>query len=81
MFPNLRSEVILGTPWLIKENPNIGWVKSEVKVQRRGQLQYLPLWRDRDSNDEADADSQEVERASVNICSAKAFKRYLRKHK
>ena len=23
VFPNLRSEVILGTPWLIKENPDI----------------------------------------------------------
>ena len=33
MFPKLRSEVILGTPWLIKENPNIDWVKPEVKMR------------------------------------------------
>ena len=38
VFPNLRSEVILGTPWLIKENPDIDWVKPEVKLRRRGQL-------------------------------------------
>ena len=82
MFPNLRFEVILGTPWLSKENPNIDWVKPEVKLRRRGQLQVLPLWRDRDSDDEGDdADSQGGKRARVNMCSAKAFKRYLRKQK
>ena len=37
VFPNLRSEVILGTPWLIKENPDIDWVKPEVKLRRCGQ--------------------------------------------
>ena len=36
VFPNLRSEVILGTPWLIKENPDIDWVKPEVKLRPRG---------------------------------------------
>ena len=46
VFPNLRSEVILGTPWLIKENPDIDWVNPEVKLRRRGQLHVLPLWRD-----------------------------------
>ena len=46
VFPNLRSEVILGTPWLIKENPDIDWVKPKVKLRCRGQLQVLPLWRD-----------------------------------
>ena len=81
VFPNLRSEVILGTPWRIKENPDIDWVEPKVKVWRRGQLHYLPLWRDRDSNNEADVDSQEVERARVNMCNAKAFKRYVRKQK
>ena len=29
VFPNLRSEVILGTLWLIKENPDINWVKPK----------------------------------------------------
>ena len=81
VFPNLRSEVILGTPRLIKENPDIDWVKPEVKLRRRGQLQVLPLWRDRDSDEEADVDSQGGKRARVNMCSAKAFKRYLRKQK
>ena len=81
VFPNLRSQVILGTPWLIKENLDIDWVKPEVKLRRRGQLQILPLWRDRDSNDEADANSQVEKRTRVNMCSAKAFKRYLRKQK
>ena len=79
VFPNLRSEVIMGTPWLIKENPGIDWVKPEVKMRRRRQLQVSPLWRDRDSIDEADADKQEEKSARVNMCSAKAFKRYLRK--
>ena len=81
VFPNLRSEVILGTPWLIKEYANIDWVKPEVKMRRQGQMQYLQLWRDRDSNNEVDADSQEGRRARVNMYSAKAFKRYLRGQK
>ena len=81
VFPNLRSEIILGTPCLIKENPDIDWVKPELKMRRRGQTQYLQLWRDRDSDDEADAASQGGKSARVNICSAKAFKRYLRKQK
>ena len=34
VFPNLRLEVILGTPWLIKENPDIDWVKPKVKMRR-----------------------------------------------
>ena len=38
VFPNLRSEVILGTLWLIKENPDIDWVKPEVKMRRRGEI-------------------------------------------
>ena len=74
MFPNLRSEVILKTPWLIKENPDINWVKPEVKMRCRGQLQVLPFWRDRDSDDEVDVDSQEGKCARVNMCSVKAFK-------
>ena len=45
------------------------------------QLQVLPLWRDRDNDDEVDADNQEEKRARVNMCSAKAFKQYLRKQK
>ena len=81
VFPNLRSKVILGTPWLIKENPDIDWVKPEVKLRRRGQLQVLPLWRERDSGEETDVDNQEGTRTRVNMCSTKAFKRYLRKQK
>ena len=81
VFPNLRSEVIFGTPWLIKENLDIDWVKPKVKLRRRGQLQVLPLWRDQDSDDEADVHSHEEKCARVNMCSAKAFKRYLRKQK
>ena len=80
-FPNLQSEVILGTLWLIKENPDIDWVKPEVKLRRRGQLQVFPLWRDRGSDDEADVDSQEGKNARVNMYSAKAFKQYMRKQK
>ena len=73
--------MIPGTPWLIKENPNINWVKPEMKMKHQEQIQYLPVWRDRDSNLEADADSQGGKSARVNMCSAKAFKRYLRKHR
>ena len=52
-----------------------------MKMRHRGQLQVLPLWRDRDSDDKADADSQGGKNARVNMCSAKALKRYLRKQK
>ena len=72
VFPNLRSEVILGIPWLKKENPDIDWDKPEVKMRRKGQIQYFPLWKDRDSSDE---DEEDVDRfARVSMCSAKAFK-------
>ena len=49
--------MVLGTLWLIEENPDIDWVKPKVKVRHRGQLQYFLLWRDRDSSDEADVGS------------------------
>ena len=32
VFPNLRSKVILETPWLMKENLNINWFKPEMKM-------------------------------------------------
>ena len=32
VFPNLGSEMIWGTPWLMKENSIIDWVKLEVML-------------------------------------------------
>ena len=50
-------------------------------MRRRGQLQILPMWENRDNNDDVDADSQGGKSKRVNMCSAKTFKRYLRKQK
>ena len=38
VFPNLRSEVVLGTLWLMKQDPDIDWVKLEVKMRCQGQI-------------------------------------------
>ena len=65
----------------MKENSGINWVKLKVKMWCRRQIQYLPLWKDRDSEQEVDVDNHEEKRARVNMCSVKAFKQYLGQHK
>ena len=30
VFPQMNKSMILGTPWLVKENPHIDWTKAEV---------------------------------------------------
>ena len=34
VFPKMSKPMILGMPWLVKENPNINWTCSTVVVQQ-----------------------------------------------
>ena len=34
VFPGLQKEMILGMPWLHKENPQINWTQGEILVQQ-----------------------------------------------
>ena len=57
----------------MKENPIIDWVNPEVKMLRKEHIQYLPLWRDRNIDDEADEDSEKGNYARISMCSAKGI--------
>ena len=41
--PGLHKPMILGIPWLRKENPQIDWTRSTVVVQQKNQWISLPL--------------------------------------
>ena len=43
VFPGLDKPMILGIPWLGKENPHIDWTRSTVVVQQKHQCISLPL--------------------------------------
>ena len=43
VFLGLDKPVILGIPWLRKENPHIDWTRSMVVVQQKNQWISLPL--------------------------------------
>ena len=45
VFPGLQKALILGIPWLSKENPQIDWTQGRVLVQQRGTCMSLPLIR------------------------------------
>ena len=42
VFPNLHEELILGTLWLVKENPTIDWATRRVIVEIGGTVYTLP---------------------------------------
>ena len=46
VFPNLHEELILGIPWLVKENPIINWSIGLVIVERDGIVYTLPCYRE-----------------------------------
>ena len=43
VFPQMTKPMILGTPWLVKENPHINWTRSTVVVQQGQHWISLPL--------------------------------------
>lgn len=43
VFPELGYDLILGVPWLEKEDPRISFKDRTVSVQRKGQQIYLPI--------------------------------------
>ena len=43
VFPGLDKPMILGIPWLRKENPHIDWTRSTVVVQQKNQWISLPI--------------------------------------
>ena len=45
VFPNLQQKLILGIPWLVKENPTIDWATRQVTVEKNGVSHTLPCYR------------------------------------
>ena len=43
VFPKMLKPMILGMPWLVKENPDITWTRSTVVVQKGQEWFSLPL--------------------------------------
>ena len=43
VFPEMSKPMILGMPWLVKENPHINWTRSTVVVQQGQEWISLPL--------------------------------------
>ena len=42
-FPGLQKRMILGMPWLQKENPHINWTQGEILVRQSTERVQLPL--------------------------------------
>ena len=43
VFPQMTKLMILGIPWLVKENPHTNWTRSTVVVQQGQDWIPLPL--------------------------------------
>ena len=50
VFPNMNKPMILGIPWLSKENPHIDWTQATVVVNKDHQWISLPLAKPLQSN-------------------------------
>ena len=49
VFPQLHKQVILGTPWLVQENPAIDWKTGQVVVSQQGNDILLPRRMEQDT--------------------------------
>ena len=43
IFPNMNKQMILGIPWLSKENPHIDWTQVVVVIKKGQDWISLPL--------------------------------------
>ena len=50
VFPNMNKPMILGIPWLSKENPHIDWTQATVVVNKDHRWISLPLAKPLQSN-------------------------------
>ena len=50
VFPNMNKTMILGIPWLSKENPHIDWTQATVVVNKHHWWISLPLAQPLQSN-------------------------------
>ena len=71
MFPGLHKPIILGIPWLKKENPHINWTQEVVVVKKDRDWITLPLTQREEG----------LQLAGVNMVSAKEMSRILVKEK
>jgi hypothetical protein len=69
VFPGLQKPVILGIPWLKKENPQIDWTQGSVTIQKGQKWIKLPLVSKR----------KEPTEELVTMVSAKQMSRILKK--
>ena len=44
-IPNLHEELILGIPWLVKDNPTIDWATRWIIAEKNGTVYTLPGYR------------------------------------
>ena len=70
VFPNLSKELILGMPWLVKENPSIDWTAGRVQLQHGETVFTLPTVMRR---------RQEPAIEEVNFCDSKQLSQWMRK--
>ena len=68
VFPGLQKPMILGIPWLAKENPQIDWTQGTILAQQTGAWMSLPLIR-RKTEDTAN---------EISLISAKQMSRLLK---
>ena len=69
LFPEMHKPMILGIPWLAKENPHIDWTQPAVVVKQRQEWISLPLVRPKQEEDTA---------CLANLISAKQVSRMLK---
>ena len=50
VFPNMNKPMILGIPWLLKENPHIDWTQATMVMNKDHQWISLPLAKPLQSN-------------------------------
>ena len=50
VFPNMNKQMILGIPWLSKENPHIDWTQPTVVMKKGQHWISLPLAKPQQQN-------------------------------
>ena len=50
VFPNMNKQMILGIPWLSKENPHIDWTQAIVVMKKGQDWISLPLAKSQQQN-------------------------------
>ena len=74
VFSNLHDELIVGTPWLVKENTTIDWATGRVIVERDGVVYTLPCYHQY-LNKPEDREDEGSDTKGISFICAKAIQR------